>query len=91
MIGLKKLLIIVLVLVALTSTGFMFYEKNKLDLINKDINDYELEIKDLNESISNFDIEKEQVEKEIKENVDENKLKLYEVWERQNKYLDQSL
>ena len=87
----KKVVVIVLIIVTLVSTGFMLYEKNKLDSINKDINNYEKEIKGLNESISSFEQDKEQVEKEIKENIDENKLRLYEVWERQIKYLDQSL
>jgi len=88
---LKKVVLIILIVISCFSTGFIFYDKNKLNLIDKDIDNYKLKINELNKNINNFNLEKEQVEKQIKENIDENKLKLYEVWERQNKYLDQSL
>ncbi len=91
----KKILVLISILlligILVISCLFMLKEKNKINSINKDIDNYKIEIDNLNKEINEFDSKLEQVSNEYKDKVDENKMKLYEVWENQNKYLDESL
>lgn len=85
------IVIIILVLLSITSIVFMLIEKNKLDSINKEIKNYITDKENLQNKINNFETEKEQVEKDLNENIDKDKLSMYEIWVSQNKYLDESL
>ena len=89
----KKVLVLVILLslVTIVSTILMFKEKQKLNSINIEINEYAIQKEDLKKKIENFEEEKKQVEKELEENVDKDKLRMYEIWKSQNKYLDESL
>ncbi len=89
----KKVVVLLsfLIIVLIISCLFMFKEKNKISSVNKDIDNYKIEIDNLNKEISEFDSRLEQIDNEYKDKVDENKLKLYNVWIEQNKYLDESL
>ena len=83
----KKVVFIVLLLVLITSFIVMLSEKNRVNMVNKDINNYSHKIDELNNEINNFDIKKEQVKENVLSKIDEDKLKVYEVWEKENKYL----
>ena len=89
----KKVLVLVILLslVTIASTILMFKEKQKLNSINSEINEYVIQKEDLKKKIDNFEVEKKQVEKEVEENVDKDKLRMYEIWKSQNQYLDESL
>ena len=80
----KKVVFIVLLL---TSFIVMLSEKNRVNMVNKDINNYSHKIDELNNEINNFDIKKEQVKENVLSKIDEDKLKVYEVWEKENKNL----
>ena len=91
---LKKIVIILLsllIVIFVISMLFMLKEKNKLNILDKDINNYVIKKNELEEKNKNFDIEKEQVMNEINSNVNKDKLRIYEIWESQNKYLDDAL
>ena len=83
----KKVVFIVLLLVLITSFIVMLSEKNRVNMVNKDINNYSHKIDELNNEINNFDIKKEQVKENVLSKIDEDKLKVYEVWEKENKKL----
>lgn len=83
----KKVVFIVLIIVLITSFVVMLSEKNRVNMVNKDINNYSHKIDELNSEINNFDIKKEQVKENVLSKIDEDKLKVYEVWEKENNYL----
>ena len=91
----KKVLIILIFVVLITtlvvSTIYMFNEKEKLKTIDNDINNLITQKQELEEKNKNFEIEKEQVNNEINSNVNKDKLRMYEIWEYQNQYLDEAL
>lgn len=87
----KKVVFIVLIIVLITSFIVMLSEKNRVNIVNKDINNYSHKIDELNNEINNFDIKKEQVKENVLSKIDEDKLEIYKVWEIENNYLDEAL
>lgn len=89
----KKVLILIsiLILALMISLVLMFTEKNKVISLDKDIKEYKEKISNLDKEISEFDSKLEEANNEAKSNLNEDKLKVYEIWEKQNKYLDESL
>ena len=84
-------MICILSIISIASILFCLKQKNDNELLNKDIVLYEKQINELENEINSYDSKKEQVQKELVSNLDENKKKEYEVWKKQTAYLQEVL